>query len=260
MSKRKPNYQQNRRKNPSAAGHPVLYGQHAVRAALSNPKRQLIRLYASQNAARDLEADMPDFQNRLNLQMKIVEHDKLNALVAADAVHQGLVLETEALTPLTLDGLIARGGLIIVLDQVSDPRNVGAILRAAAVFGASGIVMTRHNSPPAMGSLAKTASGALEIIPMVEVTNLARALRELQKAGYLTVGLDETGTDLIDEVSRDGPLACVMGAEGSGLRRLTRETCDVLARLPAASRDDGTAFATLNVATAAAVTLYALTR
>jgi 23S rRNA (guanosine2251-2'-O)-methyltransferase len=133
-------------------------------------------------------------------------------------------------------------------------------LRAAAVFGASGIVMTRHNSPPAMGSLAKTASGALEIIPMVEVTNLARALRELQKAGYLTVGLDETGTDLIDEVSRDGPLACVMGAEGSGLRRLTRETCDILARLPAASRDDGTAFATLNVATAAAVTLYALTR
>jgi 23S rRNA (guanosine2251-2'-O)-methyltransferase len=111
-----------------------------------------------------------------------------------------------------------------------------------------------------MGSLAKTASGALEIIPIVEVANLARALRDVQKAGYLTVGLDETGTQLIDDVTRDRPLACVMGAEGKGLRRLTRETCDVLARLPAATRDDGSAFATLNVATATAVMLYALTR
>jgi len=256
MSKRKPNYQQNRRKNHAAAGHPVLYGQHAVRAALANPKRQLLRLYASQNAARDLQTDLPD----LKVEVKIVDHDKLSALVPADAVHQGLVLETEALTPLNLDGLIAQGGLIIVLDQVSDPRNVGAILRAAAVFGASGIITTRHNSPPAMGSLAKTASGALEIIPIVEVANLARALRDVQKAGYLTVGLDETGTQLIDDVTRDRPLACVMGAEGKGLRRLTRETCDVLARLPAATRDDGSAFATLNVATATAVMLYALTR
>ncbi len=256
MNKRKPNYQQNRRKKPSASSAPILYGQHAVRAALANPKRQLLRLHATQNAARDLEAVLAN----LSVPVNIVDQDKLTSMVPADAVHQGLVLEAELLTPLTLDALIAGGELLIILDQVSDPRNVGAILRAAAVFGAGGVVMTRHNSPPAMGSLAKTASGALELIPMVEVPNLARALREIHKAGYLTVGLDEMGTDLIDSVPRDRPLACVMGAEGSGLRRLTRETCDILARLPAATHADGSAFATLNVATAAAVTLYALTR
>lgn len=234
----------------------VLYGQHAVRAALANPKRQNLRLFASKNAARDLLADVGE----ISTPMTLLENDKLTAMVPADAVHQGLVLETDPLTPLTLDALIARGKLIIILDQVSDPRNVGAILRAAAVFGAGGIVMTRHNSPPAMGSLAKTASGALEFVPLVEVTNLARALREIQQSGYLTVGLDEMGADLIDNISRDRPIACVMGAEGKGLRRLTRETCDVLARLPVASEADGSSFATLNVATAAAVTLYALTR
>ena len=164
----------------------VLYGQHAVRAALANPKRQNLRLFASKNAARDLQEDFCD----LTLPMILLENDKLTAMVPADAVHQGLVLETEPLTPLTLEALIARGKLIVILDQVSDPRNVGAILRAAAVFGAGGIVMTRHNSPPAMGSLAKTASGALEFVPLVEVTNLARALREIQQSGYLTVGLD----------------------------------------------------------------------
>ncbi|MDB2431692.1 hypothetical protein N9W88_01445 [Alphaproteobacteria bacterium] len=148
------------------------------------------------------------------------------------------------------------GKSLLVLDQVSDPRNVGAILRAAAVFGAGGIILPRRNSPPPAGTLAKTASGALEVVPLVTVTNLARALETLHKAGYMSVGLDERGDTLIGDVPKDRPLAVVMGAEGPGLRRLTRETCDMLARLPVA---DDAGFATLNVATATAVTLYALT-
>jgi 23S rRNA (guanosine2251-2'-O)-methyltransferase len=155
-----------------------------------------------------------------------------------------------------LADLAASGKSLLVLDQVSDPRNVGAILRAAAVFGAGGIILPRRNSPPPAGTLAKTASGALEVVPLVTVTNLARALETLHKAGYMSIGLDERGDTLIGDVPKDRPLAVVMGAEGPGLRRLTRETCDMLARLPVA---DDAGFATLNVATATAVTLYALT-
>ena len=123
MNKRKPNYQQNRRKKPTASSAPILYGQHAVRAALANPKRQLVRLHATKNAARDLEAELAN----LSVPVNLVDQDKLTAMVPADAVHQGLVLETQMLTPLTLDALIAGGELLIILDQVSDPRNVGAI-------------------------------------------------------------------------------------------------------------------------------------
>ena len=178
-------------------------------------------------------------------------------MLPSDAVHQGMALEADMLPEPDIEDLAASGKTLIVLDQVSDPRNVGAILRAAAVFGAGGIILPRRNSPPPTGSLAKTASGALEVVPMATVANLARALESLHKAGYMSVGLDERGETLIDAVPKDRPLAVVMGAEGPGLRRLTRETCDMLARLPVA---DDAGFATLNVATATAITLYAITR
>jgi 23S rRNA (guanosine2251-2'-O)-methyltransferase len=253
MSKRKHKNSHKPRKNIADSSQGYIYGSHAVRAAVENPERHIKRLLLTQNAAHELEAAI----KARNLMAEIKTSGELAALLPTDAVHQGMVLDAEPLVEPDLETLAASGKPLIVLDQVSDPRNVGAILRAAAVFGAGGIILPRRNSPPPAGSLAKTASGALEVVPMLAVANLARALEALHKAGYMSVGLDEGGETLIDAVPKDRPLAIVMGAEGPGLRRLTRETCDMLARLPVA---DDAGFATLNVATATAVTLYALTR
>ena len=257
MTKRKPNHHRNKRKSASGGRDltalPLIYGAHAVRAALENPARSLNRLYVTQNAAQELA----ETTARLRLQPEIKSAGELAQMLPPDAVHQGMVLDCAPLNQPDLQSVIAEGKLLVLLDQVSDPRNVGAILRAAAVFGAGAVIVTRRNSPPAGGTLAKTAVGALEVVPLLEVANLARALEELHKAGYMSVGLDETGETLIDAVPTDRPLAVVMGAEGPGLRRLTRETCDMLARLPVA---DNAGFATLNVATATAVTLYALSK
>ena len=251
MAKRKHKNPQKDRKILADSSPLYIYGSHAVRAALENPKRRIRNLYLTENAANELA----EMLARRKITPEIRKAQQLAALLPADAVHQGMVLETAPLPEPNLADLAASGKLLLLLDQVSDPRNVGAIMRAAAVFGACGIILPRRNSPPPSGALAKTASGALEVLPMTQVTNLARALETLHKAGYMSVGLDERGDTLIGDVPKDRPLALVMGAEGSGLRRLTRETCDMLARLPVA---DDAGFATLNVATATAVTLYAL--
>ena len=260
MSKRKPNHHRNKRKSASGKndddGLPLIYGTHAVRAALANEKRTINAIYATQNAANEVQ----DLLRQRQIQPILKTGGELAQMLPPDAVHQGLVLDCTPLPALPLDEIAAHGKTLILLDQVSDPRNVGAILRAAAVFGAGAVIVTRRNSPPAGGTLAKTAVGALEVVPLIEVANLARALEELHKTGYMSVGLDEGGEVLIDAVPQDRPLAVVMGAEGPGLRRLTRETCDMLARLPVAEAAEGEAFATLNVATATAVTLYALSK
>ena len=252
MAKRKHKNPHKDRKTLAVSSQLYIYGSHAVRAAVDNPKRHIKNLYLTENATHELAEVLA----RRDITAEIRKPAQLAALLPADAVHQGMVLETMPLAEPDLADLAASGKLLLVLDQVSDPRNVGAILRAAAVFGAGGIILPRRNSPPPSGALAKTASGALEVVPMAPVTNLARALESLHKAGYMSVGLDERGDTLIGDVPKDRPLAVVMGAEGPGLRRLTRETCDMLARLPVA---DDAGFATLNVATATAVTLYALT-
>ncbi len=260
MTKRKPNYQRNKRKSASSSGDeggvPLLYGAHAVRAALGNEKRRINRLFVTQNAANELAEAI----DRRGVQPSVKTGGELAQMLPPDAVHQGMVLDCTPIPQPTLDEVAASGKTLVLLDQVSDPRNVGAILRAAAVFGAGAVIVTRRNSPPAGGTLAKTAVGALEVVPLIEVANLARALEDLHKAGYMSVGLDEAGAVLIDQVPQGRPLAVVMGAEGPGLRRLTRETCDMLARLPVADAAEGEAFATLNVATATAVTLYALSQ
>lgn len=256
MTKRKPNRPRNKRKIAADDTALWLYGSHAVRAALANPQRRFKRLLTTQNAAQEISA----LCDAAQIQPNIKTAGEISAVLPPDAVHQGLAAEVEPLAQPSLDALAAQGKTLILLDHVSDPRNVGAILRAAAVFGAGGVLMTRRNSPPAAAALAKTAVGALEVVPLVEIANLARALEALHKAGYMSVGLDETGDKLVDAVPRDRPLAVVMGAEGAGLRRLTRETCDMLARLPVAESAEGEAFATLNVATATAVALYALSK
>lgn len=227
-----------------------LYGIHAVEAALRNPDRRVVRLLMTDNAGRRLA----DALEGLGLTHESVSPRDLDKLLGADAVHQGVMLEVEPLPEPELQDLLERaanGGPLIVLDQVTDPHNVGAVLRSAAVFGASGLVMTRRHSPPPNGTLAKAASGALELVPTLMVQNLARTLDALKAQGFLLLGLDGTAEALIEDEPFAGPVALVLGAEGKGLRQLTRETCDKLVRI-----DTAGTLASLNVSNAAAVALH----
>jgi 23S rRNA (guanosine2251-2'-O)-methyltransferase len=231
-----------------------LYGIHAVAAALANPARPIGRLLLTDNAEHRLA---PAIAAREAKPQKVTPRD-LDRLLGDDTVHQGALLETADLDEPTLEALAescATTGPLIVLDQVTDPHNVGAILRSAAVLGSSGLIMTRRHSPPLSGALAKAASGGLDVVPVALVGNLARALEELGELGVRRIGLDGDGDVTIDAAGFEGALALVLGAEGKGLRRLTRESCDVLARVPSAG-----GFASLNVSNAAAVALYAAAR
>ncbi|RXF69937.1 TrmH family RNA methyltransferase [Hansschlegelia zhihuaiae] len=232
-------------------GPVVLYGLHSVVEALRNPRRTPIRLLATENAAARLaEAGVGD-----RIVPEIVRPSAIDRLLTPDAVHQGLYLEAEALEIPTL-ATIPADGLVLVLDQITDPHNVGAIVRTAAAYAVDAIVTTARHSPEATGVLAKAASGGLEHAPLVLVQNLARALQQLGERGFFRVGLDSEGPASLDETALDGRgLALVLGAEGKGLRQLTRETCDALARL-----DMPGAIKSLNVSNAAAIALHVARR
>ena len=242
-----------------------IYGRHAVRAALRNPARRLRRLVATPEIAAEAQAWLAEAKARSSAGLKVetLERARLEALLPEAAVHQGLALQAEPLPPAFLEDVLAEsppaaaGGaaVVVVLDQVSDPHNVGAVLRSAAAFGASAVVLPEHGTPPNTASLAKAASGALEQVPLVRVTNLARALDKLKEAGFWCVGLEESAEKLLMDLDLAGRVALVLGAEGEGLRRLTRERCDFLARLP--TRDP---LASLNVSNAAAIALYEVAR
>lgn len=227
-----------------------LFGVHAVEAAVGNAARRLIKLSATENGERRLQAAI----KLRDLTVERVSPRELDRILGADTVHQGLMLECEPLDEPELQDLAERattGGPLIVLDQVTDPHNAGAILRSAAAFGASGVIMTRRHSPPLNGTLAKSASGALEWVPVAMVQNLANAMEELREQGMLVLGLDGDAPGTIEDEPFDGPVAIVMGAEGKGLRQLTAETCSRLVKISTA----GT-LASLNVSNAAAVALH----
>jgi len=234
-----------------AADGPVqLFGIHAVEAALRNPARSIGRLLLTDNAGRRLEEAL----RARRIQVQHVTPRDLDRLLGADTVHQGALLETEQLPEPALEDVAlaaAQGRPLVVLDQVTDPHNVGAILRSAAAFGASGIVMTRRHSPPLNGTLAKSASGALEHVPVVLVPNLARGLAELGEMGLTRIGLDGDAEAFIEDQDVTGGAAFVVGAEGKGLRQLTRDLCDRLCRIGT----DG-AISSLNVSNATAVVLH----
>jgi 23S rRNA (guanosine2251-2'-O)-methyltransferase len=224
----------------------LLYGWHTVKTALENPRRHFRRLLATENAARRLADDGV----KLPLAPEMVRPDTIAARLPPDAVHQGLLAEADPLPSPAIEDLPA-DGIVLALDQITDPHNVGAILRSAAAFGVKAVVMTARHSPEATGVLAKSASGALEYVPIAEVANLARALEGLKARGFLLIGLDSVGTDELAALPLASPLALVLGAEGKGLRQLTRTTCHHVARLdlPGAIKD-------LNVSNAAALALY----
>jgi 23S rRNA (guanosine2251-2'-O)-methyltransferase len=243
MSRRKKSHHSH-----GTANRPRLWGKHAIAAALDNPERKILKAWATREASALMQfpSDVP---------VTLADVADLGRLVPHDAPHQGMVVEVEPLEEVWLDGILNAAGersLLLVLDQVTDPHNVGAILRSAAAFGAVGIVTQDRHSPPESGVVAKAASGALERVPWARVVNLARALEEIGEAGFWRIGLTgDADTDLKDAL---GPprIALVLGAEGPGLRPNTREHCDALARLPISD-----AIESLNVSNAAAVALYA---
>src|SRR5262245_39488758 len=202
-------------------GPSFLYGWHTVKAALENPFRRIRRLLATENALRRLADDGVS----LPVKPELVRPDVIDARLGPDAVHQGLLAEADPL-PAPSIGELAAEGIVLVLDQITDPHNVGAILRSAAAFAVRAIVTTARHSPEATGVLAKSASGALELVPLVTVQNLARGMEELRQRGFLLVGLDSGGDSDLADLKLGAPLALVFGAEGKGLRQLTRATCD----------------------------------
>ena len=227
-----------------------IFGIHAVEAALRNPAREVRRLILTDNAENRLD----ELLKSRGAKFEGVHPRDLDRLLGPDTVHQGAVLETGPLPEPTLEDLAEAAvhqGPLVVLDQVTDPHNVGAILRSAAVFGAAGLIMTRRNSPDLSGVLAKAASGALEHVPVALVTNLARAMEKLAEQGVARIGLDGDAESLIQSANLKGATALVLGAEGKGLRRLTREGCDQLCRIGAPG-----GIASLNVSNAAAIALH----
>jgi 23S rRNA (guanosine2251-2'-O)-methyltransferase len=230
----------------SPDGPVILYGWHTVAAALANPRRQIRKLLLTENAARRLADENID----IPVTPEIVRPSLIDQRLGPDAVHQGLLAEADPLPSPDIDTL-AQEGIVLVLDQITDPHNVGAIMRSAAAFAVKAIVTTARHSPEATGVLAKSASGALEMVPLVTVQNLARALTELNDQGFMTVGLDSQGSENLGAMTLRQPLALVLGAEGKGLRQLTRDTCSAVARL-----DMPGEIKSLNVSNAAVLALY----
>lgn len=234
----------------ASVGHVRLWGRHAVEAALRNPGRRHHKLWATREAIAALDGELPpDFS------VEYADVSDLGRLVARDAPHQGLVLECEPLGELALSDVARPGETrpIILLDQVTDPHNLGAILRSAAAFDAVAIVTQDRHAPPESGVVAKSASGALEILPWVRVVNLARALEEIAASGYWRIGLAGESETLLADALPSGPVALVLGAEGEGLRPNVAAHCDVLARLPISANVES-----LNVSNAAAIALYSI--
>ena len=239
---------------PSRGDHQSvwLYGHHPVLAALANPDRKVERLLVTKEVAERHAAAIA--KAGATQKATVMPRDELSQRLPAGAVHQGIAVLVAPLEEPALDDILARCGenaLVLALDQVTDPHNVGAILRSAAAFGVAGVVVTERNAPADTGVLAKAASGALEVVPLVRAVNLARALEQLKEAGFWLYGLDERGDFPIGDLDLGGRVCIVLGAEGEGLRRLTAEKCDRLATIPTTA-----ALAALNVSNAAAVAGY----
>ena len=228
------------------AGAHLVYGFHAVRAALQARRRPLLALHATEAAAERLADEVA----AAGLEPRLVTGEYLSRRLGAQAVHQGVLLEAGPLPALDLSEIESVSGLVLVLDQITDPINVGAILRTAAAFAVDALITTTRHTPDFSGLVAKAASGGVDLVPVVEVVNLARALDELGQLGYWRVGLDSEGPTSFEAASVTRPLALVLGAEDKGLRRLTRERCDALVRL-----DMPGAIKSLNVSNACAVAL-----
>jgi 23S rRNA (guanosine2251-2'-O)-methyltransferase len=224
-----------------------IYGRHACTAALGNPKRKVKGALITRNV---LEEYTPLLTG---IPYETVDPKRMEKHLPSDAVHQGIALEVYPLPPLELEDVLQSGKSLLLLDQVTDPHNVGAILRSAAAFDAGAVIVHDRNAPKESGVIAKAASGALEHVPLVAVGNIASAIKEMQEAGYWCVGLDGSAEKLLHTLKLATKTVLILGAEGAGMRRLTAERCDYLAKLPIHPQMES-----LNVSNAAAIALYAL--
>ena len=224
-----------------------IYGKHAVRAAVLNKNRQVFKVVVlPQNR---------DFLSDLSVKIEVVDKNYFSSLFGKDTIHQGCAAQVLSLGEVFLEDLPDDDRPIVFLDQVTDPQNIGSILRASAVFGAKAVVLPEINSPEVTAVIAKVASGALESVPLIKVKNLVQSIKILKKAGYWCLGLDERGDKTIGEMDLSGKFVLIIGSEGQGMRRLTRENCDFLVQLPSSGD-----FTTLNAAQAATVSLYEILR
>lgn len=227
-----------------------LFGMHAVKAALGNPRRRHIAIYVTEKTKKSVDS----FKGNLP-PIKVISLKELEQKIPPQSVHQQIVLETTPIEPLSLEAVCLQASnqaTVVILDQVTDPHNVGAILRSCAAFGAEALIITaNHGADLNSAILAKVASGALEVVPVLEEINLSQAMDILKKNGFWCYGLDEQGDDILGTVKLEGKIALVFGAEGPGLRRLTKERCDGLIRLPTTNQ-----FSTLNVSNTVAVALF----
>jgi 23S rRNA (guanosine2251-2'-O)-methyltransferase len=232
----------------------IIYGRHAVMSALQNPKRKVLKLVIAPENRTEIE--------KLNLGVSVQVTDKKDfaKFLPNDAVHQGFALYAERLESYDIADLTEMAEAkenchVLILDQVTDPQNIGAIVRSAAAFGTLGVVVQDKNSPLESGAMDKAAAGTMEFVPMARVTNLSRAIEQLKDGGFWVMGMDGYATDTIDKVNKKGKIAIVMGSEGKGMRRLVQENCDATVKLPISPKVES-----LNVSTAAAIALYELSK
>jgi 23S rRNA (guanosine2251-2'-O)-methyltransferase len=229
----------------------MLWGWHAVAAALANPEREIRRLMATPDRARQIQET---FKNQFKVE--IAEPAAITNAAAPGAVHQGVLLKAASLEGLTIEEMAAPAkGVIVMLDQLTDPQNVGAIFRSAAAFGAKGIILQDRHAPALAGALAKAAAGAVDMLPHARVTNLSRALETLSDLGWRAVGLDGSSDQALGDALDGSPTVLVLGSEGDGIRRLVAEHCDALGSIPMPG-----GFESLNVSAAAAIALYEASR
>lgn len=231
----------------------IIYGRHAVLSAISNPKRQISKILCTKE-------NVAEIKKTSSLLPQIVEKKEIDKVLPFDAVHQGFVLFCSRLPNCSLDEIITltdtqENCCVLVLDQVTDPQNIGAIIRSAVAFNVTALIVQDKNSPLESGAMAKASAGMIEHLPICRVTNLSRAIEQLKSSGFWTIGMDGYAQTTIADLKKGGKTAVVMGSEGKGLRRLVEESCDTLVKLPMNNKVES-----LNVATAAAIMLYEINK
>lgn len=232
----------------------IIYGRHAVISALKNPNRNILKLVITPENRREID------RLGMVLPISVVDRKEFSKFLPEDAVHQGFALFCSRLESIDILDLIAMAEEkerchVLILDQVTDPQNIGAIIRSCAAFGTLGLVVQDKNSPLESGAMAKAAAGTIEFVPVARVTNLSRAIEQLKDNGFWVMGMDGYADVTIDKVNKDGKIAIVMGSEGKGMRRLVQENCDTSVKLPISPSVES-----LNVSTAAAIALYELSK
>ena len=250
--------QKNIAENKNFCGQVLLYGRHPVLAAINNPKRKIGKVFCTKENADEVKKALS--QNKRNLPVSIIDRKELDKLLPKDAVHQGFALQCQELEDYTLDEICRLAENkpnchILILDQVTDPQNIGAIIRSCVAFDTLALILQDKNSPAETGTMAKASAGMIEQLPVCRVTNLSRAMAQLKDSGFWIIGMDGYADTYIDSINKKGKIAIVMGSEGKGMRRLVEENCDATVKLPIAPSVES-----LNVSTAAAIALYEINK